>query len=118
MEIIFHQTGNIKIAEIRSDKIILNKVQDALDFMADADYNGAQKIILNKENIHPDFFKLATGLAGEVLQKFVNYKIKLAIVGDFSKYQSKPLQDFIRECNRGNQFLFVPDIETALIKLS
>lgn len=117
MEIVIHQNGNTKVAEIKSSEIIVTKVQDALDIMADADYKGARKIILYEKNIHPDFFKLRTGLAGEILQKFVNYKVCLAIIGDFSKYQSKPLKDFIFECNKGNQLFFVADLETAINKL-
>jgi len=118
MEIVIHENGNSKVAEIKSAEIIVTKVQDALDIMADADYNGARKIILYEKNFHSDFFKLRTGLAGEILQKFVNYKVCLAIIGDFSKYQSKPLHDFIFECNKGNQLFFVSDFVTAIKKLS
>ncbi len=117
MEMKFHDAGGSKIAEIFSEEVIINKTQDALDIMADADYNGARKIILYEKNINPNFFKLSTGLAGEILQKFVNYKVKLAIVGDFSKYTSKPLQDFIRECNRANEIFFSPDLSSAIDKL-
>ncbi len=31
----------------------------------------------------PDFFRLSTGLAGEIVQKFVNYRFRLVIMGDF-----------------------------------
>lgn len=48
-------------------------------------------------------------IAGDILQKFVNYGIKLAIFGDFSKYTSKPLKDFIYECNQGQDVFFVKD---------
>ena len=102
MEIKIHQQNGFNIAEVLSDKIIIETVQDSLDLMADADYRSARKIIIHQKNIHPDFFKLRTGLAGEILQKYVNYRVQLAIIGDFSKYQSKPLHDFIGECNRGN----------------
>lgn len=114
MEMIFHDDGKSKIAEIISEEIVINKTQDALDIMADADYNGARKIIIHEKNLIPDFFKLATGLAGEILQKFVNYKVQLALVGDFSKFKSKPLQDFIKECNKGSQIFFVSEVEKAI----
>ena len=55
------------------------------------------KIALNKSAILEDFFILSKGLAGEILQKFINYQIKFAIYGDYSKYTSKPLKDFIYE---------------------
>lgn len=53
-----------------------------------------------------DFFILSTGIAGEILQKFINYHLKIAIVGDYSRYTSKPLKDFIYESNNGNSILF------------
>ncbi len=109
----FHEFNNVRIAEVISDEIVLNNVQDSLDLMANADYQGARKIILHEKNINPEFFKLSTGLAGEILQKYVNYKMKLAIVGDFSKYQSKSFNAFLIECNRGNQFFFVDSVDKA-----
>lgn len=58
------------------------------------DFDG---IILQARHITPDFFDLKTGMAGEVLQKFSYYRMCLAIVGDFSAYGSKSLQEFILE---------------------
>ena len=44
-------------------------------------------LVLDEKDITPDFFDLKTGLAGQVLQKFVNYRTKLAvIVRDASVY--------------------------------
>jgi hypothetical protein len=56
-------------------------------------------------------------LAGDILQKFSNYRVKLAIVGDFIKYQNKSLQDFIRESNKGNTIFFVDNVESAFKRL-
>lgn len=77
-------------------------------------YQGFDKIILHEENIVPEFFDLKTKLAGEVLQKFVQYRMPLAVVGDFSKYTSKSLRDFIYECNQGRQVNFVQELSRAL----
>jgi hypothetical protein len=116
MEVIIHNIGS-KIVEFNSNKTILNIAQDALDLMVIASDKGTNKIILHENNIHPDFFKLKSGLAGEVLQKFVNYHIKLAIIGDFNKYTSKSLKSFITESNNGNQFFFISNISEAIEKL-
>ena len=110
MNIIFNEKGNSKIAIIKSDEVLISSGQDALDLMSDISYwHQCQKMILRKENITEDFFKLSTGLAGEILQKYANYGMKLGIVGDFSGYSSKPLKDFIYESNRGCQLFFLPD---------
>lgn len=41
---------------------------------------GASTILLLESDLGPDFFDLRTGLAGELLQKFVNFRIPLAMV--------------------------------------
>jgi hypothetical protein len=53
-----------------------------------------------------------------MLQKFSTYDFKLAIVGDFSKYKSKSLQDFIRESNKGRVIFFVNTLKDALDKIT
>ena len=65
-----------------------------------------------------DFFILSTGVAGEILQKFVNYHVRAAIYGDYSHYTSKPLKDFIYESNQGKNFFFVATKEEAIQKLT
>lgn len=52
------------------------------------------------------------------MQKFINYRIKFAVCGDFSNYTSKPLKDFIYESNNGKDIFFVPDTDTAVKMLS
>jgi hypothetical protein len=107
-------TGNI--AELQSNTVY-STVDEFLDILGNANYQGTDKLIMRKEQFHPDFFELKTRLAGEVLQKFSNYRQQLAIVGDFSQYSSKSLQDFIRESNKLGHILFVDSVEEALEKL-
>ncbi|MBW6458680.1 MAG: DUF4180 domain-containing protein, partial [FCB group bacterium] len=56
------------IAVLEGTDHSLASVQDVLDLLADAGYQGAKKIMIKKEHLHPDFFDLKTGLAGEMLQ--------------------------------------------------
>lgn len=97
----------------------IDSVQDILDMMASARYFcDCSGIIINKESLNDDFFDLKTRFAGEILQKFSNYRMRLAIIGDFSIYTSKSLKDFIRESNNGNLVFFKNDIEKALESIS
>ena len=110
--------GN-EIAIVNSDEVCISDVQSALDFMMSVNYEtGSHSIILNKDSLTPDFFVLSTRIAGEILQKFINYQFKFAIVGDFSGYTSKPLKDFIYESNKGRDIFFVSSEEDAIEKLS
>jgi hypothetical protein len=106
------------IAVIHSDTPLITDSQSALDLIASIGHeHGLAKIAIDKTAVSEDFFKLSTGLAGEVVQKFVNYRCRLAIVGDFSGYTSKPLRDYIYECNNGKCLCFVADEDEALLKL-
>jgi hypothetical protein len=118
MEIRIQEIHDEKIAEVVSNEIVVTTVQDALDVMANAYHQGAANVVIHERNIIPDFFDLKTGLAGEILQKFSNYNMKLSIVGDFEKYKSRSLHAFILESNRGNRVFFVPDTQTAKQKLT
>lgn len=119
MEIQKVNISNIDIAIIQSDELLLYDINSALDFIATVNYETeCRNIAINKESIAEDFFNLSSGLAGEILQKFVNYNIKFAIVGDFSKYSSKALKDFIYECNSGKSIFFVPAKQEAIKKLT
>jgi len=115
----FHKKpGNQEIAEFTDDKFLITHVQDALDLLAEAGVNGCSRIIIHEKNFHPDFFDLKTRLAGDILQKFSNYHVKLAIIGYFPKYESKSMQDFIRESNKGNAVYFVDSLAAAIARLS
>jgi hypothetical protein len=104
---------------IESENILITDSQSALDLIMTVKYETeCSKIVLDKDVISEEFFRLSSGIAGEVLQKFINYRTKLAIVGDFSKYTSKPLCDFIYECNKGNDIFFVETLDQAVEKLS
>lgn len=105
-----------KIAILEGGGVLIADPQGALDMMMTVKYEtgGVDALVIKKEEIAEDFFKLSTRLAGEVLQKFINYNTKLAIVGDFSGYTSKSLADFIRESNRGKDIFFVATEDEAI----
>lgn len=118
MKIEIIRKNNIEIAVINSNEYLIKDVQSALDFIMTVKYEtGCKNIVINKEAVVEKFFVLSTCLAGEILQKFINYGVRFAIYGDFSKYTSKPLKDFIYESNRGKDIYFQPDVSHAVEKL-
>ena len=107
------------VAIMKGKEKVLTDVQSALDLIMAAKYEADTNLVaVDKAVIAEDFFILSTGLAGEVLQKFVNYRTKVAIFGDFSQYTSKPLRDFIYESNQGQNVFFVQSLEEAVDKLA
>ena len=115
-----HITQNgVDIAVIFGPEKCVTSPAAALELAMTARYEtGADRIAIEKSAIAEDFFILSTGVAGEILQKFINYHIKAAIYGDFSRYTSKPLRDFIYESNQGTNFFFTASQEEAVEKLS
>ena len=117
-EIKYHKTASGRIiAEVIPGAHLITGPDDILDLMAEVRYNGSGTMIIHKKSLHPDFFDLKTRVAGEILQKFSNYRMQLAIVGDFSAYKSKSLKDFIKESNRMGTIYFVGTIDEARSKL-
>ncbi|MHB1152408.1 MAG: DUF4180 domain-containing protein [Eubacteriales bacterium] len=113
----YENNGN-DVVLVESPEKIITDVQSALDFIATIFYEtGCSRIALNKEAMSDDFFILSTRLAGDILQKFINYQVKFAIYGDFSCYTSKPLKDFMYESNNGNDIFFTATKEAAVEKL-
>lgn len=118
MKIESHIINNIKIAELISADKIINSIDDGLDLLGNLYYQGFDSIIIYEKNITPDFFDLKNGIAGEILQKFSNYHIRLAIIGNLSKYTSKSINDFIYESNKGKHINFVSSQLEAIKVLS
>lgn len=118
MEIKIHSIGNLKIAEIFSDGILINDANDGFELLVNMYYQDFDKILIRENNITPDFFDLKTRIAGEMLQKFSNYRMGLTIVGNFEKYDGKSLRDFIFESNKGRLVNFAPTVTEALERLS
>ncbi|MEU7715829.1 DUF4180 domain-containing protein [Micromonospora chalcea] len=85
---------------------------DALDLIGAA-FLGATVVAVPAERLDPGFFTLGTRFAGEVMQKFVNYRLRLAVVGDISAYleRSGALRALVAESNRHDQVWFVPDLD-------
>lgn len=117
MKFIEHEIGLSKAIEIVSDEVIINSEQDALDLMANIGYQyNSRKIIMYRKNLSENFFKLSSGMAGAIMQKFSNYRVQAAIIGDFND-GSKSLKAFIIECNRTGQVLFAEALSMALLEL-
>lgn len=107
------------IAVISSNEKLIIDTQSALDLAMTVKYEtGTTKIVINKSVVCDEFFILSSGMAGEILQKFINYHVKIAIYGDYSHFTSKPLKDFIYESNNGNDFFFVSTKEEAIQRLT
>ena len=119
MKIEVLKENGVKIAKVTGSEVLIKDEQSAIDLFATVDYEtGCNNIMINKAFLHEEFFDLSNKIAGGILQKFINYKKRLVIIGDFSIYTSKSLKDFIYECNQGKDIFFLESEEEAIKRLS
>lgn len=104
-----YELHGVRILECAAEGPELRRDRDAVDLMSEALGRGANFIVIPVERLGDDFFRLETHIAGEVIQRFAMYKVRVAILGDISRHvaESKSLRDFVYELNRGNQCWFV-----------
>ncbi|MCD8036409.1 MAG: DUF4180 domain-containing protein [Clostridiales bacterium] len=113
------EKNNVICAVVQSNDVVIVDAQSALDILMTAKYElGTKNIVIRKSLITEDFFILSTGLAGEILQKYINYGGRIAIFGDYTHYTSKPLKDFIYESNNGKDVFFTATEDDAVDMLT
>jgi hypothetical protein len=107
------EIGGIRVAELDPGGPKLDSEQAALDAIGEAYGQDFDILAIPKARLTPDFLVLRTGLLGAVTQKFTNYQVRAAFVGDFSAEiaASNALRDFVRETNKGGRILFASDLD-------
>lgn len=97
----------------------LDTLEAATEMVGDAAWGQVELVVIPVARLTDDFFELKTGLAGDVTQKYVNYRLRLAIVGDIESRvaESVSLSAWVAESNRGRQLWFVPSLEDLADRL-
>jgi hypothetical protein len=101
--------GRMVVMSALGDPVVTSS--DAIDLISVAGSEEADWVVLPETRLTPEFFRLRTGVAGEIAQRFVNYRVGLVVLGDISRYteDSPTLRDLIRESNHGPQMWFLRD---------
>ncbi|MDK1472977.1 DUF4180 domain-containing protein [Streptomyces sp. 549] len=112
--------GEVAVLVCADEGPSIRGVQEALDVVGTAFGGGAVWAAVPAGRLHEDFFQLRTGVAGEVTQKFVQYGVGLAVVGDISAHTaaSAALRDLVREGNRGGGLWCVADLDELRARLA
>lgn len=114
-----HEIQGTRVLICSAENLYLGSVSDGDDLIGAAWSEDVSIVSIPADRVGKDFFRLRSGLAGAVAQKFVNYNLCLALIGDVSHWaaQSEPLRDFMRESNAGRSLWFLADdaaLETRL----
>lgn len=110
----------VTVFEVSADGAVIHTEREAADTLGEALSRDARLVVLPSVRLSPAFFQLRTGLAGAIAQKFVNYRMNLAIIGAIpgEALESTALQAFIKECNRGQNIWFLDRMEDLEKKLA
>jgi hypothetical protein len=109
----FCEIEGVRVMDCAAEGGLVSSGQDAVDLIGLARSHQADLVILPATRLGEDFFQLKTRIAGEVIQKFATYGVRIAILGDLSRYlsDSSALRDFVRESNNRSDCWFVANRE-------
>lgn len=98
---------------LTADGPLLRSEDDARDLIQETFGSDIRTVVVPVGRLHPDFLVLRTGVAGEFVQKLVQYRLRLAVIGDVTAAveASDALRDWIREVDRGQDVWFLPSRE-------
>ena len=107
------EIGGVRVLLLKPEGAPMRGERDAIDLIGDALGEDAAWVAIPPERLGDDFFVLSTRIAGDAIQKFVNYGLRLAIVGDIAHHVAKStaLRDFVYESNRGRHVWFVASLD-------
>lgn len=107
------EKSNKTYIEFISMDIPLREEREALDFISICMEYNTGLIIIHQEVLSEDFYNLRTGLAGGVLQKFMNYHIKVAVIITSEEKISGRFREMVIETNKGNDFRVYKSVAEA-----
>lgn len=118
-----YELHQMRVLECAPEGKTIQNDRDAVELIAEAMEAGAHIVVIPVERFDHSFFRLRTRVAGEIVQKFVQYRRRLVIVGDISTYlaESSAFEAFVHEANRGEDIWFIPhraDLEKLLNRLA
>jgi hypothetical protein len=105
---------------VDDDGPALSGSEDALALVAETYGGEVETVVVPVGRLDPEFFHLRSGVAGEFVQKLVNYRKRLVIVGDITEAvsDSSAFHDFVVESNRGDHLWFVPALDALDARLA
>lgn len=91
----------------------LKTESDALELVAAARSADVDGVVVRTSELDESFFRLSTGMAGAIVQKLVNYGLRLVLVGEVCGHigNSNAFRDYVREANRGKELWFVKSMD-------
>jgi len=105
-------TMSSKLDFIKAEEYIEN-TNDLLSIVGEAGYRGSNKLLIHSKYLLEDFFDLKSGVAGEFLQKFSNYRTKVAILLDEKRLEHPRFKEMVLESNKQGNVAYFQTFEAG-----
>ena len=112
MGIVVKEINGRKYVEVQEGTTVITREEDAVDLAGICGVNDTDLLLLSRDTLPEEFYDLKSGLAGAVLQKFSNYRIKAAAIIQPEKITGR-FREMVIETNRGNHFRVFKNREDA-----
>ncbi len=117
MNVDVYDLNGSKVAEMRSQGIVIRSARDAAEVVRELQQRGIRKLILYEGNLCPEAWRISNGLAAAILKEFRDQAVDVAFVGELSLHKEKSIQEFIKAQDAGH-FSFVRSMDLAKNQLS
>jgi hypothetical protein len=93
---------------------------DALELIGEAMAAGVEWVAVPAARLDPAYFRLSSGVAGAIVQKFTAYRRRLAVLGEDAPTTagSASWRAFVVEANRGDWLWLLPDLAALSARLA
>lgn len=106
-----NEKGYLDVSEINPP---ISGVQGVLDHLIGVCWEyDVHRVMVDSSCFEEGFYRLRTGIAGDVLQKLLNYHIKTALIITDTKLIRGKFEDFVLEANKGHDFRVFDNKEGA-----
>ncbi len=104
MNYIMREKESKKYIELISTSEPLSTENHALDLVALCWEQDTHLLMMDFSALSQDFLKLKTRVAGNFIQKFINYNIKIAVIMPPEIIKESRFKEMVLETNKGNHF--------------
>ncbi|MDM5277511.1 DUF4180 domain-containing protein [Paenibacillus silvae] len=99
-----NENGTKKYIEVIFAESPFSTEEDAVNLVALCKENESNLLLLHSQAISEDFFKLRTGVAGQMIQKWINYHVKTAAVIPKEMVNQGRFKEMALESKKSNHF--------------
>lgn len=113
MDGILRTRNELAFIDLAGTAALIDKEGDLNDLLSLCYTHACNLLLMDEHNLSDDFFNLKTGIAGLAMQKFANYKVKVAVILPPGADHNERFRELMYEMNQSNLIRFYFDRDEA-----